>query len=202
MPVIMLGGIYSGVFTPTEAAGVGVIYAMLFSILSGRIKFKGMYSLITESTKSVAMIGILVAGGMGLANVTAMLRVPQKAAEFVVTSEWPGWLVILGTMVLIFILGMFLDGGAITLLTMPILAPVVSALGYDVIWFAVLVVLCTEIGMISPPVGLNVFVVQQVSGIDMVDILKGSIPFILVLVLVMLLVAFFPQLALWLPSTM
>ncbi|MDA8235050.1 MAG: TRAP transporter large permease subunit [Clostridia bacterium] len=202
MPVLMLGGIYSGAFTPTEAAAVAVIYALVYSLLSKRIKMQEFYDVIKDSTKSVAMLVILVAGGLALANVSTMLQIPQMAAEYVISASWPGWMVILGALVLIFLLGTALEGGVIVLLTMPILAPVVSALGYDVIWFAVLVVICTEIGMISPPVGLNVFVVKQVSGISTMDVLEGSIPYVLILVLLMLLVALFPALALWLPSTM
>ncbi len=202
MPVIMLGGIYSGIFTPSEAAAVGVLYAFMFALLSGRLKWKQLVEIITDATKTVAMIAILVAGGMALANVSTMLQLPQKAAEFIGNSGWPGWLVILAAMILILILGMFLDGGAIVLLTMPVLAPVVRALGYDVIWFAVLVVIATEVGLITPPVGLNVYVVQQISGIDSVSIIKGSIPFVLVLIAMLFIVAFFPWLALWLPSRM
>jgi len=202
MPVIILGGIYSGVCTPTEAAGVAVVYAFFLALLMRRVNVKEMVEVIAESTKTVAMIAVLVGAGMALSNVTAMLQVPQAAAELAVSSGLPGWMVVTGTLLLIFILGMFLDGGAIVILTMPILAPVIHALGYDLIWYAVLVVLCTEIGLITPPVGMNVFIVQQISKIDTVDVIRGSIPFVIVLALTMLLVALFPSLALWLPGRM
>lgn len=202
MPVIILGGIYSGVCTPTEAAGVAVVYAFFLALLMRRVNFTEMMAVIAESTKTVAMIAVLVGAGMALSNVTAMLQVPQTAAGLAVSSGLPGWMVVSGTLLLVFALGMFLDGGAIVILTMPILAPVIHALGYDLIWYAVLVVLCTEIGLITPPVGMNVFIVQQISKIDTVDVIRGSIPFVIVLALTMLLVALFPSLALWLPGRM
>jgi C4-dicarboxylate transporter DctM subunit len=124
------------------------------------------------------------------------------ATEFIVSSGFPGWSIILCFLALVFILGMFLDGNSVTILTIPIAAPVINALGYDMIWFAVLFVVCSEIGLISPPVGMNAFVVQQVSGVPFFDVIKGSLPFLLVMLFVLLLVVFFPQLTLWLPSTM
>ena len=202
MPLIILGGIYSGVCTPTEAAGVAVVYAFLLALLNKRLNFAQMLEVIADSTKTVAMIAVLVGAGIALSNVTAMLQVPQTAASLVVSSGLPGWMVVAGTLFMVFVLGMFLDGGAIVILTMPILAPIIHALGFDLIWYAVLVVLCTEIGLITPPVGLNVFIVQQISGIDTYDVIRGSIPFVVILALTMLLVALFPSLALWLPGKM
>ncbi len=202
LPIIMLGGIYTGIFTPTEASGVSVVYAIVFALLSRRIKPKDIFGIISESTKSVSMIGLLVAAGTALSNVTAMLRVPQIATEWVLSTGWPGWAVVIGTLVLVFILGMFLDAGAITILIIPILFPMITALGFSMTWYAVIFVLCTEIGLITPPVGMNAFVMQQVTGLDLLQIIKGSIWFLIVLLVTMILVGVFPQLALWLPSTM
>jgi C4-dicarboxylate transporter DctM subunit len=202
LPLVLLSGIYSGIFTATEGAAVAVVYALLYALLTRRIKVSDLGAVITESTKTVAMLAILIAGGMALANTTAMLRLPQMAARYVVTSGWPIWSIILAFLVLVIILGMFLDGNSVTILTIPIAAPVMHALGVNMIWFAVLFVMCSEIGLISPPVGMNTFVVQQVSGVDFIDVIKGALPFLLMMFVVLALVAFFPQLALWLPGTM
>jgi C4-dicarboxylate transporter DctM subunit len=103
---------------------------------------------------------------------------------------------------IILVLGMFLDGSAIALLTMPILAPLVLALGFDLMWFSVLFTMNTEIGLITPPVGMNLFVIQQISGVEAHEVLRGALPFVVVMALVLALVAFLPFLATWLPSTM
>jgi C4-dicarboxylate transporter DctM subunit len=202
MPVFMVVGIYSGVFTATECAGVAVVYALVYSVFSRRVKIRDIGQVITESTKTVGMMTVLVAAGMALSNVTAMMQVPQRAAALIIHSGWGGAAFIVATMVLVIILGMFLDGGAITILTIPILYPIVNALGYNMIWYAIIFIMCTEIGLLTPPVGMNAFVVASVSKIPFMDVVKGSIPFLLIMILMMLLVAFIPGLALWIPSTM
>ncbi|NLO98365.1 MAG: TRAP transporter large permease subunit, partial [Peptococcaceae bacterium] len=202
LPVLMLGGIYSGIFTPTEAAGVSVVYGILFSVLTRRVSIKDMVGLISSSTKTVAMIALLVAAGMTLSNITAMLQIPQTAMEWVTSTGWSGAAIVTTSLVIVFILGMFLDAGAIIILTIPILYPIIVALGYDFIWYSIIFVFCTEIGLITPPVGMNCFVLQQISGLDLIQVVKGSLLFLLVLLFCMLLVVFIPELALWLPSTM
>jgi C4-dicarboxylate transporter DctM subunit len=202
LPFMMLGGIYSGIFTPTEAAGVAVVYGIVFSVVTRRVSVKDMIEVISSSTKTVAMIALLVAAGMTLSNITAMLQIPQAAMEWVVGTGWPGPTIVIGTLAIVFILGMFLDAGAITILTIPILAPIITALGYDFLWYALIFVLCTEIGLITPPVGMNCFVLQQITGLDLMEVVRGSIIFLVVMVFCMLLVALIPEIALWLPSTM
>lgn len=202
MPAIILGGIYTGVFTPTEAAAVAVAYALIFALFIKKIKWAQLLEIIKESTKTVAMAAILLAGGIAIGKVVAMLQVTQNVCAYFVTAGWPGWLVILATMGLILILGMFLDGSAICLLAMPILAPLIRSFDYNMLWYAVLFTMNTEIGLITPPIGMNVFIIQQVSGVDFQEVLRGAAPFLLVIVLAMLIVAFFPMLSTWLPGTM
>ncbi|NLL53122.1 MAG: TRAP transporter large permease subunit [Peptococcaceae bacterium] len=202
LPILMLGGIYSGIFTPTEAAGVSVVYGILFSVITRRVSPKDMVELISSSTKTVAMIALLVAAGMTLSNVTAMMQIPQAAMEWVAGTGWSGGSIVAASLVIVFILGMFLDAGAITILTIPILYPIIVATGFDFIWYSIIFVLCTEIGLITPPVGMNCFVLQQITGLDLLEVVRGSLPFLLVLLFCLFLVAFIPELALWLPSTM
>lgn len=202
LPIIILGGIYTGAFTPTEAAAVAVTYALGFAIFVKRIRWVQLLTIINESTKTVAMAVILLAGGISLGKVVAMLQVTQNVVNFFAASGWPGWLVILATMGLVLLLGMFLDGSAICLLAIPILAPIIRSLGFDMLWFAVLFTMNTEIGLITPPIGMNVFIIQQVSGIEAHKVLRGALPFLVVLLIAMLIVAFFPGLCTWLPGTM
>ncbi len=202
LPVIMLGGIYSGIFTANEAAAVSVVYTLIYGFASKRIVPKNIFTMISDSTRTVAMVAVLVASGQALANVMAMLRVPQITTEFIVNSNFPGWAVILGTLFVMFLLDVFLDAGSITILAIPLFAPVLVALGYDLTWYAVIFVLWCEVGLITPPVGMNAFVVQQITGVDLMRILKGSLPFLLILVITIILVAAFPELATWLPDMM
>ena len=202
LPIIILGGIYTGAFTPTEAAGVAVAYALGFALFIRKIKWKQLLQIIKESTKTVAMAAILLAGGIALGKVVTMLQITQNICDYFVASGWSGWLVILATMGLVFILGMFLDGSAICLLVIPIVAPLIRSLGYDMLWYAVLFTMNTEIGLITPPIGMNVFVIQQVSGIDAHHVLRGASPYLIVLIIAMLIVGFFPALCTWLPGTM
>jgi C4-dicarboxylate transporter DctM subunit len=202
LPVLMLGGIYTGIFTANEAAAVSVVYALIYGFASRRIRLKNVFNMISDSTRTVGMIAILVAAGTALSNVMAMLRVPQITTDFIVNAGFPGWAVVLGTLVVVFLLDVFLDAGSITILAIPLFAPILLAYGYDMRWYAVIFVLWCEVGLITPPVGMNAFVVQQITGVSLMRILKGSLPFLIVLVLVMILVAAFPELATWLPNMM
>lgn len=202
MPVIILGGLYSGVFTPTEAAAVAVTYALVFAVVVKRMGPRQLVELVTEATKTVAMAGILLAGAMALGKVIAFLQLPQTVASFFAGAGWHPIAVVVAAMGLILVLGMFLDGSAIALLTMPILAPLIAGLGFDLLWFSVLFTMNTEIGLITPPVGMNLFVIQQISGVEAHQVLRGSLPFVLVIALTMLLVALLPFLSTWLPATM
>lgn len=202
LPLIILGGIYTGVCTSTEAAAVAVAYALMFALFIKKIKWAQLLEIIKESTKTVAMAAILLAGGIALGKAVAMLQITQNVCNYFVAAGWPGWLVILAIMGLVIVLGMFLDGSAICLLAIPILAPIIRSLGFDMLWFAVLFTMNTEIGLITPPIGMNVFIIQQVSGIDAHQVLRGALPFLIFMALAMLIVAFFPALCTWLPGTM
>lgn len=202
MPAIILGGIYTGVFTPTEAAAVAVAYALIFALFIKKMKWAQLLEIIKESTKTVAMAAVLLAGGIAIGKVVAMLQVTQDVCAYFVIAGWPGWLVILATMGFILILGMFLDGSAICLLAMPILAPVIRSFGFNMLWYSVLFTMNTEIGLITPPIGMNVFIIQQVSGVDFQEVLRGALPFLVILVVAIIIVAFLPILATWLPGTM
>ena len=200
LPIIILGGIYSGLCTPTEAAAISVFYVVLYSLIVKKVGLKKFLDIVMESTTSVAMVGILTAGGIALTKVITMLQVTQKAVAWLAASGLPGWTVVVAAIILLVILGMFLEGSAIVMLTTPIMFPMVTSYGYSVCWFAVIVVICIEIGLLTPPVGLNLFVIRQVSGVEVLKVFRGSLPFFILMFVGVALVFLIPQLATWLPS--
>ncbi len=201
-PVIILGGIYTGLFTPLEAAAVMVIYALIVSIATGSLKPKDIPQVMALSTRNSAMILMIIAGAMIMGTVFTMLQVPQKATEFIATAKIPTWGVIAGIMVLLMIMGMFLDVVSILLITVPILYPIITSLGLNGIWFAVLLVINMEMAVITPPVGLNLYVIKAMTRLSLSDIVRGVFPFFFIIVLLLLLAALYTPLSLWLPSTM
>ena len=202
LPIYVLGGIYSGFFTPTESAAGAVIYGLIYMLVIKRSSIRNLVTVMRESTNTVAMICIAMSAAIALAEVTTMLQVGQDITRFLISFDLPGWAFIAALMVLFIILGMFMGANEITLITIPIIAPVLISYGYDLVWFAVPFVITMEIGLLTPPIGINCFVVQQISGYPLTDVLRGMVPFLIALLIVMLLTLLIPQLSLWLPSTM
>ncbi|RJQ28194.1 MAG: TRAP transporter large permease subunit [Peptococcaceae bacterium] len=201
-PVIVIGGIYTGVFTPTEAAAVVVVYALLVCLATGSLKLKDLPGVVADSTRGSAMILMIIVGAIIMGTVFTMLQLPQLLMGVVAGAGVPPWLVIVAVMLLLIALGMILEVASIMLITIPILYPLVTSLGFDGIWFAVLMVINMEMALITPPVGLNLYVIKGVSGARLSEVMVGSLPFVLLLLLGLLLVALVPHLSLWLPATM
>ena len=200
MPIIILGGIMFGVFTPTEAGAVAVAYGFLVAAFVYRsITLKGIYRVLVESSILSAVVMIIVSTSMALAWVLSHERVPQAlTAWFTTLSRDPTVTLILFTLLLI-LAGCFLHGVPILLIIIPILLPVVKALGIDLIHFGIIVTFTIAIGQQTPPVGSTLFVVSALSGCDIMSVTRANIPFILSMIVVMYLILFFPQIALILP---
>lgn len=202
-PVIILGGIYTGLFTPTEAAAVLVLYALLVGLLRKRIKPGNLSEAVADGTTSAGMIMIIIAGAMVMGTVFTQLQVPNLLSEAVLKAGLSPWWVIAAIMMLMIGLGMILEVASILLITIPILYPLIISLGFNGLWFCILVVINMEMALITPPVGLNLFVI---SGIErratMAEVIRGAIPFVFIMVVFLILLCFFPQLATWLPATM
>ena len=203
MPVVILGGLYGGLFTPTEAAAAGCGYALVYGVISKRGEFiRALLPTACRSLNLTAVILFLV-GSVGVFQfLLANLYWPQKATEVVI-----GWGLtpigfIFAFMGVLLILGMLVDGVAMVLLTVPVVFPVAYALGIDPIHLAIMLTLAVEMSVVTPPVGLNLFAVSGTSGIALPQVLKGTIPFFLGDLTVLLLVIFFPALATWLPSVL
>lgn len=200
--VIIIGGIYGGIFTPTEAGGVGAFGAIVISLVSGRLNLKILLDSLMEATKITAMIMLLVVGAFTLMKFLAMSKLPFYLAESIGALALPRYVVFAGIIVLYIFLGMFLDIFAAIVLTIPVIFPLVTQMGFDPIWFGVVMVLVMEMGLITPPVGLNVFALSGVTGVPLHIVFRGVLPFVLAMILCILLLIIFPQLALFIPSRM
>lgn len=202
MIVVVLGSIYAGLATPTEAAAIGVAYALLLTIAVKRTLGPRLLGLATlDSVKTSAMILMLIAGASVFGNTLSLLRVPQDVAGWLDSLQLAQWQFLIAINVLYLVLGMFMDASAAILVTVPILLPALQALNIDLIWFGVILVINMEIGAVTPPVGMNLFVVQSLSDdYTIADVLRGSLPYALMGLIGLALVIIFPQIALWLPS--
>jgi tripartite ATP-independent transporter DctM subunit len=201
--ILVMGGLFAGIFTPTEAGGVGAGGAILLAFLRRRLTFKGLMKAISESTRISCMVLIIVAGATIFGHFLAITRLPYTLANWVAHLPLPHGLV-MGIIILIYLIGgCFIDALALILLTIPIFYPVVTMMGYNPIWFGVIIVLVTQMGVITPPVGVNVYVVSGIAkDVPLPTIFKGALPFLFSLILCSLILIPFPQIALWLPKLM
>lgn len=201
-PVIIIFTIYTGVCTPTEAAALAVVYALAVSLFRGKIKFKELNSMMAKSTRTSTMILMIVVGALQLGMITTFLQVPQRAIALVGALDLSVWVIMVLLCVVFVILGMFLEVVSILLITMPIVHPLIIHMGFNGVWFGVFIVLLMEMALITPPVGLNVYVIQGVANAKMSEVISGVLPFMVLLLTGLLLIYFFPQLVLWFPGTM
>ena len=201
MPVVILGGLYGGLFTPTEAAAAACGYALVYGMFSrGRQFLRELLPTAYRSLNLTAVILFLV-GSVGVFQfLLANMYWPQKIAEAVVNMGLTPLGFIFAYMVVLLILGMFVDGVAMVLLTVPVVFPIAMALKIDPVHLAIIVTLNVEMGVVTPPVGLNLFAVSGTSKIPLMQVMKGTIPFFIGDLAVLLLVIFFPELATWLPN--
>jgi tripartite ATP-independent transporter DctM subunit len=201
--IIILGGIYTGVFTPTEAGGAGATATFLMAVFMGKLKWSGFKSSMLDTGKSTVMIFSLIVGVLILVRFLAITGLPIAFSKWVVALPVPRLIILLGVLSIFVFLGMFLDLIGMMLLALPLVFPTVVALGYDPIWFGVIVVKMGEICLITPPVGLNVYVVNSVApDISSKEIFMGIIPFLLMDFLTLAILITFPQITMFLPSLM
>lgn len=201
--VAVLGGIYFGVFTPVEAAAVGAFMAVILTIARGKLTWKATKFCVLETIKTFAFVYLILIGAFLFNPFLAVTQIPLELAG-IVSGLQVAPPVILGIIVLAYIvMGTFLEGIAMLVLTIPIVFPVIKDLGYDPIWFGVLLVVVLEMSLISPPLGLNVNVVKGIAeGVPMGDIFKGVLPFWAAILVCAVLLVMFPQIAHFFPETM
>lgn len=199
--IVVIGGIYAGVFSPTEAGGIGAFGAFVFALARRRLSVGNFFASLAETGKTTAMIFVIVIGATLLGAFLAVTQLPYELADAVSRLPVNPYVILLLILVVYIVLGCFMDSMAMILLTVPIFFPVVMALKFDPIWFGIIIVRVTEIGQITPPVGINVFVLKGVAGdVPMGTIFRGILPFFFADLLHVAMLIAFPQVVLFLPN--
>ena len=201
--VISVGGIYVGLFSPTEAAAVGCLGAIALGFATRRIGIRAIVESLGETVRTTAVLFFIVIMAFIYAYFLVLTRLPQSLVEFVTALGWSPLAVMLLVIAFYLILGCFLDAIGMILITVPVFGPMVIGLGYDPVWFGILVVLVVEIGLITPPVGMNLFVIRaQQPDISIATLYRGVLPFLSAGAILIALLLAFPRLALWLPQVL
>ncbi len=202
LPVIVVGGIYTGAFTPTEAAAVGTVYSLFITFCIYRtLSLKDIPNILLGTVKTSSMIFAIMIGATLFGFVLTILQVPQALTLMVTEMQLSRWIFFIMINCLLLFLGCILETVSIIFITVPILYPIILQLGFDPIWFNVILQINMEMALITPPVGMNLFVIQGVSpDSKMTQIVKGVMPYALVMGIEMLILCFVPGLATWLPS--
>lgn len=199
--VVVMGGIYAGVFTPTEAAGIGAFGGFLFALARKTLTWSSLGSVLVQSAETTAMLFFVLIGALLFSNLVNLAGLPDVLSELVAGLSAPPLLVIAAVLLIYLLLGCVLESLSMVLLTVPVFYPLVADLGFDLIWFGVVVVVVTEISLITPPIGLNVFVLKSVlPEISTGQIFRGVTPFWLADIVRLALIVLIPMIALWLPQ--
>jgi C4-dicarboxylate transporter, DctM subunit len=203
LPVLVLGGMYFGVFTATEAAGVGALGALLIAMLVYRnFSLRDLWHSAEDAARNTAMLFMILAAAAILGNVLTKLRIPNQMVDLVLTYGVSQIGFLCAVMALIFVLGMFLETISIILITTPVVLPVLAALKIHPVWYGILLTINLELALITPPVGMNLFALKAITRAPLADIIAGVAPYVLLLIAGLALVMLFPAIALWLPGTM
>ncbi len=199
---LVIGGIYFGIFTPTEAAGIGAVGAFVISALRRRLTMQNTRDALMETVKTTAMIFSILIGALTLNNLMVFSGIAGALSGFVSGLDMHPMLVMAIILLIYLVMGCFLDALAMILLTVPIFFPIITDLGFDPVWFGVIVVMVVELGLITPPIGMNVFVIKgMVPDVKLSSIYLGVIPFVIAQFVLIILVFLIPDIALWLPET-
>ncbi len=199
---VVLGTIYAGLATPTESAALGVVAALAIAVVERRFSFRMLHDSAEATARNTAMIGLILMGAYVLNYVITLLGVPQMMAQAVGGLPMPAWVIMALIIGFYIALGTFMEGFSMIITTIPVIFPVVMALGYDPIWFGVVVTMLVEIALISPPDGTVLYVLQGLrrDGGPITQVFSGVMPFVLVYILAIAVLMVFPAIALWLPS--
>lgn len=197
--VMIIGGIYGGIFTPTEAAAVAAVYSAFISLFVYRdMGFKDIPHVMLESAKMTAMLLFIISCAMIFAHVLTMERIPQSIAEWLVAKNMSWWMFLLMVNVILWFAGDFMEPSSIILILAPIFFPIATALGINPIHLGIIMTLNMEVGMITPPVGLNLYVASGLSGMRLEDVTKAALPWMLVMIVALILVTYIPSISLFL----
>ena len=200
--VAVIGSIYLGIASPTEAAVIGVLGALILAWATGAMSWAGLGDSLSAATVTTCMIAFILAGASFLTVAMGYTGIPRELARMIGEMGLSQYQLLAMLTVFFIVMGMFLDGISIVVLTVSIFLPMVTAAGIDPIWFGIFLVLVVEMSQITPPVGFNLFVIQTITGRDIFAVARYALPFFFLLVLATAIIAVFPQIALWLPGTM
>ncbi len=199
---VVLGSIYAGVATATEAASIGVVGSLILSAIQGSLRWASFRDSLMGATRLYCMIALILAGASFLTLSMGYIGLPRHLAEFIAALGLPQWGLVIALAIFFIVLGCFLDGISIVVLTMGVILPTVTAAGIDLLWFGIFVVVVVEMAQITPPVGFNLFVLQGMTKLDLMWIARVTLPMFLLMVLAVALIYQFPGLVTWLPAQM
>jgi tripartite ATP-independent transporter DctM subunit len=207
IPVVLLiagviGTIYTGFASPTEAAAVGVVLALFLSWVTGSMSRETFVDALMGATRTSCMIAFILAGAAFLTVAMGFTGIPRQLAEWIAALHLSPYMLLFALTLFFMVLGCFLDGISVVVLTTSVILPMVEAAGLDLIWFGIYIVIVVEMSQITPPVGFNLFVLQALTGKNILYVARCALPFFLLLVAAVVLVIAFPGLATWLPEQM
>jgi C4-dicarboxylate transporter DctM subunit len=201
--LLVIGGLYVGIFSPTEAASIGAVGALFLSIVNRRFSLQMLMDVLMETVKTTAMIFTILIGAILFNNYLILASIPSLISNWITDLPLGREAILVVILGMYFLLGCLLDSLAMVLLTIPIVFPIIKELGFDPIWFGILVVMVVELGLITPPIGMNVFVIKGIAkDVPLETIFRGVMPFVAAQIILIAVLVMFPQIALWLPSTM
>ncbi|WP_461210056.1 TRAP transporter large permease [Desulfocurvus sp. DL9XJH121] len=200
----VLGTIYAGVATPTEAGAIGAAGSLVITAFYKQLNWRSLWDILTGTTRVTATIMIIMASAFAFSQFLNLVRIPETLSQWVITLQMPPLMIVLLIMFFFLLLGCFIDGVSLIIVTTPVVLPTILALGFDPLWYGVILVLNLEMAVITPPVGLNLYSMQSImkDTLTMKEIIKGSFPYLLVEFVILLLFVLVPEIALWLPGKM
>ncbi len=202
--VAVLGTIYTGVATPTEAGAIGAAGALVVAAVYKKLNGRSLLDILNGTTRVTATIMIIMAAAFAFSQFLNLVRIPETLSEWVVSLQMPAIAIVILIMLFFIVLGCFIDGVSLIIVTTPVVLPTIKALGFDPLWYGVILVLNLEMAVITPPVGLNLYTMQSIMKdlLSMKDIIKGSFPYVIVDFVILMLFVMVPQIATWLPGRM
>ncbi len=197
---LCLGTIFAGIATPTEAAALGVVGSLVMALIRKKLTWKDFKQSLLGTAEVTCMVMFLILGGLILSNLLLQQNIPARVMNYTFSLGLPNWAVLALIYFVYFIMGCLIDGLTMMIITLPIVTPIIKAMGMDLIWFGVIMVVLVELSQLTPPVGMNLYIIRNVSGGKIEDVIMGSMPFTIAIVAALILFTIFPSLSLWLPS--
>jgi len=201
LPPVIIGGIYSGAATPTEAAGVGAAMSFIICfVVYRRLRLRDMIPILKDTVKVTSMLLMIIGAAVYFGQVLTINQIPQKIVQFATSIALGKWGFLIFVNLLLLFLGCFLEVVSIILIAVPILFPIILALGIDPVWFGIIFTINMELALVTPPVGMNLYVILGLAKTDMAEVIRGVWPFIILLTAGLIIIMLFPPLSLWLTT--